>query len=434
MKLTLAMPALGRRFMIMLSGEVLQSIFHFGVNFAVMRSLPAAGYGVFAIIFLVGGIGLTFVRSVAGVPASIFIPKTHSLRAARAYAVTFGTGALLFVTLLGTCVALVLVAWSPIVAIEAGIFVAAWGLRSFVRNMLFARRKTAIAGWSDLAFTVAGSAGLVLALRHAGSDMLGASFLLLIFANAIGILVAFWLLGEPVRIDLSSHFVRRYRRIWRSLAWSLAAAAMANVRGQGQTLIVGLLAGPAAYAPMAAMMVLFGPLRLSAQALFNLIQPEIAASFASGQSRRVGRVAAVATLLLVAGCVAYGSMMLLARPLIETHLFAGRFADAPLALISFVTWAVVTASLLYMPATVILEALGAFRTQTLASLLSALAGLPLVVLLVWRFSPSLSLVGLLVSELIIVATCWFDVARRMARFSLTRTSSPREAVRLAGWG
>jgi O-antigen/teichoic acid export membrane protein len=434
MKLISAMPALGRRFMIMLSGEVLQSLFHFGVNFAVMRSLSAAGYGVFAMIFLVGGIGLTFVRSVAGVPAAIFIPKTHSLRAARAFAVTFGTGALLFVTLLGICVALVLAAWSPIVAIEAGIFVAVWGLRSFVRNMLFARRKAAIAGWSDLAFTAFGTAALLFALHRGGSGMLQASFLLLIFANTIGIVVAFWLLGEPVRLDLSAHFLRRYRRIWRSLAWSLAAAAMANVRGQGQTLIVGLLAGPAAYAPMAAMMVLFGPLRLSAQALFNLIQPEIAASFASGQSWRIRRVAAVATLALAAGCATYGLMMLLARPLIETHLFAGRFADAPLALISFITWGVVTASLLYMPAIVILEALGAFRTQAFASLLSALVGLPLVAVLIWRFSPSASLIGLLVSELIIVATCWLDVARRMARFRVVRKSSPREAVRLAGWG
>jgi O-antigen/teichoic acid export membrane protein len=336
------------------------------------------------------------------------------------------------VTGLGSCVAFVLATWSPIVAIEAGIFVAAWGLRSFLRNMLFARRMAAIAGWSDLSFTAFGSAGLLFAL-HYGLDMLGASFVVLILANTIGIVVAVCLLGEPVRLDVSPHFVRRYRRIWRSLAWSIAAAAMANVRGQGQTLLVGLLAGPASYAPMAAMMVLFGPLRLSAQALINLIQPEVAASFAAGQSWRVRGVAAAASLVLTAGCLAYGAMMLLARPFIEAHLFAGRFADAPLGSISLVTWGVVTASLFYVPATVILEALGAFRTQAFASLASALVGLPLVAFLIWRFSPSASLIGLLVSELIIVATCWADVARRMARFNFVRKLSPREAVRLTSW-
>jgi len=114
------------------------------------------------------------------------------------------------------------------------------------------------------------------------------------------------------------------------------------------------------------------------------------------------------------------------------HLFAGHFSDAPLRLIGFLTWAVVTTSLLYVPPSVILETIGAFRTQALASLVSALVGLPLVALLLWRFAPALSLVGLLVSELIILAVCWLAFASRMPQIGLMRKG--REAVRVAGWG
>lgn len=418
----LKLGAFVRRFVYMLGGEVLQSVFHFALNLAMVRLLSQADYGVFAIIFLVGGIGLTFVRAAAGVPASIFIPKTHSERAARAYAVTFGSGAFVFNAGLGLGVSLLLLSWSAAGGIFAGAFVGLWGFRSYVRNMLFARRMTGIASLSDFAFTTSGACGLALLLWRGDANSLHDAFLVLAVANGIGVSLAFLALREPIRIDLSRHFVRRYRRIWRSLAWSIAGVATANLQAQGQTLLVALIAGPAAYAPMAATLVIFGPLRLPGQALLNLLQPEIAAGLARGQSARVRHLLLFGTLVLGGGTFVYGLLCALGLGLIETHLFVGRFSGEPMRFIGLVTWAIVGVSLLYVPPKAMLETVGAFRNLALCSLVSALVGLPLVAVLLWTLPPAFSLFGLLASEVVVLAGYW----GLCVRFTRPRDAIARE--------
>ena len=71
---------LARRFILMLGGEVTQSAFHFGINIVLARSLSPHDYGRFAILFLVGGLALTYIRSLAGVPATITIPPRAGRR------------------------------------------------------------------------------------------------------------------------------------------------------------------------------------------------------------------------------------------------------------------------------------------------------------------------------------------------------------------
>ena len=51
---------LGHRFILMLGGEVAQSAFHFGLNIVLVRNLTPHDYGRFAILFLVGGLALTY--------------------------------------------------------------------------------------------------------------------------------------------------------------------------------------------------------------------------------------------------------------------------------------------------------------------------------------------------------------------------------------
>lgn len=399
---------LARRFALMLGGEVLQSLFHLGLNLALVRALSAHDYGLFAMVFGIGAIALTFVRAVAGVPAATFIPQARSAEAARADAVSFGTGAVVASLALGLVTAL---AFAPFVgagALAAGALVTAWSLRSFVRTLLIVRGRAGVAGASDLAYAGSGALLLVLLLWGEGGHSLWGDMSMLAVAHGIGIAAAFAILREPVRIDLR-HAARRYRRLWRSFAWSVAATATANLQGQGPMLLVGLLAGPAAYAPIAAVLVLFSPLRLLGTVVVNLTQPEMARLIAAGEARRLRLVAAAGSAVLTAACLAYGAALLLLAGPIEAHLFAGHFAREPFALIVALVFATVTLTMLYAGPKTLLETRRGFRSLAAMALASAGLGMALVAALVVLVAPAWSMAGVAASEIVVLIWCWRSV-------------------------
>ncbi|CAO4176689.1 hypothetical protein [Methylorubrum populi] len=400
---------LGSRFAVMLGGEVLQSLFHLGLNLVLLRALSAHDYGVFAMIFVLGGIGLTFVRALAGVPAATFIPQARSVRAGQAYAVTFGSGAVLACLVLA---ALTTVGLVPVIggeSVAAGAFVGLWSLRSYLRIALFARRRVAIAGASDLAFTLGGTALLMLLLRMDGTGLLWEGLAMLAAAHGLGIAVALAAAREPVRIGLR-HTRRRYRALRHSFAWSVAGVATANVQAQGQILLIGVLAGPEAYAPIAATLVLFAPLRLLGGVVVNLIQPEMAAELAKGSEGHLRLVLVASTALLAAACLVYGIGLAAGLGLIEQHLFAGRFAGEPLGLIALTVWATVTGAMLYAAPKTLLETRRAFRSLAWTALASAVFGMALITALIVLVSPAWSMAGVAASEFVVLLRCWRAVA------------------------
>ena len=161
-------------------------------------------------------------------------------------------------------------------------------------------------------------------------------------------------------------------------------------------------------------LVLFGPLRLAGNAIANLIQPEMAGSLAAGEMGRVRTLIALGTASLMAVCVAYGLVTAAILPMIEAHVFAGRFLGEPMRLIGFGAWAISSVSLLYVAPKTMLETMGAFKKLTFATLCSACIGLPIVTLLLWKATPAWSLLGLLVSELVILGYCWRTARRSIA--------------------
>ena len=408
---------LAGRFAVMLGGEVLQSLFHLGLNLALVRVLSAHGYGLFAIVFGLGAVALTFVRALSGVPAAIFIPQARSRRAARAEATAFGTGALALCLVLGLGTVAALAPFAGPGALAAGTFVAAWSLRSFLRNLLFARGRAGIAGLGDLAFTVAGTAMLALLLPTEGSDeFLWDSLWLLAAAHGLGLALGLAASREPVRIA-PRHAWRRYRRLWRSLAWSVAGTATANVQAQGQMFLIAGLAGPAAYAPVAAVLVLFAPLRLLGTVVVNLIQPEMARLIAAEEPRRLRLVLAGGTALLTAACLAYGAGLFLLFDAVEHHLFADRFADAPLGLIAALVWATVTLTMLYAAPKTLVETRRAFPELAAMALASAALGMAAVAAIVAFAAPAWSMAGVAASEVVVLAWSWWALRRPAARAS-----------------
>ena len=400
----------GRRFAVVLGGEGLQSAFGFGLNVALARTLPAKSYGEFALVMLIGGFALIYMRALIGIPACTFIPQCRSPRAAGALAVTFASGALAISALGGLMVAAVLTMYQCDFSWAAGLFIGLWAMRSYERMALFAQNRAALSTISDFAFTVSATVLCTPLLLGSGANSgLSTIFLALALAHLIGIATALAIQGGPFRIACR-HSVRvRLRKLLPTMTWSIVSVTIANAQSQGPTFVIAAIAGPAGYAPIAATMAFFSPLRLAASALANMNQPDLAATIK--RSGDVRRLMTIQTAILAAIALAYGGAMAAAFPLLARRLLDGRFGDAPLNAIALGIWAIATVSVLYSVPKTLLETTQDFRRISMVSALGALIGIPLVALIVWTSTPAWSLVGTTVSELVVFVGCWIFALR-----------------------
>ncbi|MCJ2097162.1 hypothetical protein MKK67_32285 [Methylobacterium sp. J-072] len=404
---------LSGRFAVILSGELIQSLFHFALNILLVRELGAHDYGLFAIVFTVGAVGITYIRALVAVPATLHLARSLGRPAALGYDVMFGSGAALVSVLMALATSVALVPVIGLGALAAGAFVGLYGFRSYLRIVLLARGRPRIAGLSDLVYAICGSLFVWWGLNGEGTALLDRAFLAIALAHAIAIAVAYGALRQRLRISLHPRARARYRAIWRTLAWSLAGVTSLTVQGQGLTLLFALLAGPAAYAPIAATLVLYAPLRIPTSALMNMVLPEISGLLAAGQVQAARRLVMRHVLLIACACLVYGLVMAATLPLIEDVLFKGRFAGEAMGWIGLGVWAVVTTSLLYAIPRAYLEASAAFRTITAGAVASGALGFALMVPLLLTLPPATALLGLLASE---IATLAWSVGafRRLA--------------------
>jgi O-antigen/teichoic acid export membrane protein len=411
---------LARRFAFGLAGEGMQSAFHFLVNLALMRVLPPSEYGLFAIVFTLGSLGLTYASALVATPATILIPRCRNRGTAELHDVMLGSVALALALAAALLVGVGLVAWSgdPAVAALGGLFVGLWALRAYVRAALYARRDAARVAGSDLAFAASGvTLGLSLAFVGIGSDAgrLAAAFGVLAGANLAGIAAAFTGSGRRVRVSARRAIRRRYRRHWPMLSWSLVGVTTSNVQSQFQTFLVAALAGPAAFAPIAAATILLAPLRLAVGALIAMVQPDFAAALAEGRIDRVRALLAGSFALVLAACLGYGAALWLGFDLLRAHLFGASFGGEPMGLITCLAWAIALGYLSYMLPKALIEAAGGFRLVATATLASAVVGIVCVSALLVTTSPAWSLAGVVAAEFVTLVCFWIQAARILGR-------------------
>ncbi|MEI9429738.1 hypothetical protein [Mesorhizobium sp. Cs1299R1N3] len=397
-----------RRLVLMIGGEAMQSGFHFALNIALLHMLSAQGYGLFAIGMVMGGVGLSYIRSLTAVPASIWMSKSTNSAGVNAYDVAFGTAALVVALLMAIGTAIVMRLLGDPSGIAAGCFVGAWSLRSHMRTAFFARRQQVIVSISDAAFTIAGTimAGLATWLAR---DALQSVFYALAAANLFGIFVLVRLARRTMRISFRMPTRRRYARLWSQLCWSAFSATTTNIQGQCLALLVAGIAGPAAYAPLAAVLVLFAPLRIISLAFVNMTQPELAKLMRSNETRRVWAQAKLWAVVMGFGAVAYGCAIMFVLPMIKSQALQ----DASVGFIGLFVIANFVPIMLYIMPRVVLEIMGDFRIVAFITLGGAIVGLALIAILLAVASPPWSLAGSAVSEIFVLVASWYFVHHRM---------------------
>lgn len=392
----------GSRFAVILSGELVQALFHFVLNIVLVRMLSQQDYGLFAMVFVCGAVGITYIRAVVAVPATLFIARSFGRPGARAYDSVFGTGALAMSLGLGLVAAAALFPVMGAGSLAAGGFIGLYMFRSYLRIVLLARKAPRVAGLSDLAYAGVGIIALLGSVYGLPAISLDHAFLALALGHGCGIAISYIALREPLRLTIRPTLWRRYRAMWRTLAWSLTGVTTNTLQGQGMTLAFALLVGPAAFAPIAATLVLFAPLRIPTNALTNMVLAEVTELLAKGQAARANRIVVRSTAVIAVGCVLYGAAMLVALPMIELHLFKGRFDHEPMNWIAAGVWLAMLVSLLYAIPRAYLEACGAFRTIAWGSATAFVIGACIMIPVLLTLPSAFALLGLIASEAFIV--------------------------------
>lgn len=389
----------------------MQSGFHFALNILLIHRLSAHDYGIFAIGMVMGGVGLSYIRSLTAVPASIWIGRSTSRNRAHAYDVTFSSAAVTLSLCIGLIAFVLLRAWGGDGALACGVFVGVWSLRSHLRTSYFAHQRQRLVSVSDAAFTIVGTLASALVLWKI-ANVLEGIFAALALANATGAAVLLAGARRPIRISYRFRVRRRLIDLWQVLRWSAFGATTTNIQGQCLALLVAGFAGPAAYAPIAAVMVLFAPLRIVATAFVNMMQPEISSLLAKGKTDAVWAQAKLWSVLMGLGGVLYGGGVIALLPFIKSQAFE----NASIHFIGIFAWAIFFLTMLYVMPRIILEVLGDFKTVAMITAGAAFVGISAIALLLKVASPPWSLAGAAASEAIVLFASWIAVRHRLVAF------------------
>lgn len=410
---------LARRLVMMIGGEAMQSAFHFALNILLLHRLSAESYGLFALAMVMGGVAITYVRSLTAVPASIWIGRESGRHRAHAYDVSFASGAFVLSVAISLVTILLMLAWDATEIGSVGIFVLFWSFRSHLRVSNFALGRPGLVTLSDLGFT----AFSVLATGFVvwrGGDLLHETFLALAVTNALGVAIMLLGMRRPIRFTLRASMRRRWLGLWRSVRWSALSATTVTLQGQAMALLVASFAGPAAYAPIAAVLVFFTPLRIVAGAIANMVQPEIA-RLVRRDDAAVWRLMGLWTLGLGLVGLAYGGLVLAVLPFVKSDVLA--HADG--WLIGLFSWAIYFTTMLYVMPRITLESLGDFGTVALTTGIAAAFGMALIVALLLLAPPDWVLAGAAASEILVAVLSWAAVSRRLAAREAGRPFSLR---------
>jgi O-antigen/teichoic acid export membrane protein len=423
---------LGRNFLLSLGGEGLQSGFHFALNLILIRVLSVYDFGLFAIVFVLGGIALSYGNALVSIPATVHMPRLKSPGAVNYQDVVFSSIALVISAGIASIVAagLWLTVGHAAEALAGGAFIGLWTFRNHVRSVLFARHTVVKATMSDFSYAASGIL-LVAGLLWIGADFhnVTAVFCVLVIANLAAIVVALRAPGRRPRVSFRRSVWQRYRAIWPDLVWSLIGVTTWNIQGQAMMFLVAAIAGPAAYAPVAAGIVLFSPLRPAISAVVNVFRPDFVSALADGRYRRVTVTLYTVSAIIVLSCLAVGVCIWLGWPLLQAHVFGAKFANASMPLI--VTLAGLSALIYktyYVPLTLV-QAAGQFKPVAIATTLGGIVGLGTVSILLATASVAWSLAGVVAGEAACGTYLWV-AALRILRLRTSHAPVRRQVPRV----
>lgn len=365
----------------------------FLVTLLLLNALPAAEFGVFAFLLVVTNLGSSLSNALVGAPLAVLASGAD--RTGREAVLTVGSGLALVVGLAAAGCALLLGAGEA--AVPAGLFGAAATFRWNRRGVAFSDLRPELVLRSDLAYAFGLLAPALVALLVApdlGPVMWGFAF-----AALIGWAVSASPLGARTGLTLTG-----YAAVWREKSrWTLLGVVTTDATANAHAYLVTGIAGPAAFALMAAAMLPFRPVGVMSAALVQYERPRLARAIAAGNLELARAKAGGLRLALLSTWFA-GSLLALLFLLPQTGLsgliFPPEYDPVGLALASLLWCSVWLLRALREAPSALLQGAGAFRPLALASCASALVSVLGVLGLLLLSGPLASMFGLIAGELV----------------------------------
>lgn len=368
----------------------------FILQIALLRVVDSTAFGQFA--FALGLVQFGFGLS----NALISTPYTVNINAStfeQKQALSFFTVNLLFsagwaVICGGTTAAL----GTPHEAWLFGLFAFLAMIRWFGRAHLYALHRPIQAAASDLVYS------LTLVVAVGGAWLAGLSLatgiLTISLATAAGIIaLGSGFIGKQFR-EAWTGSPWSYGAVWREQSrWTLLGVVSSEATANAHAYAVTMIAGPAAFAPIAAATLFVKPVALAITSLTQLERPTMARYFAAGDFaaafRTVWRFRAAALIVWLA-TVAIGVVVLAWYPHSITHASY----DTRSLTIAFSLWTVISLLQCWsMPSGILLQAAQWFQPLARWGVICAVLAIAAVLVLVLIAAPIYSLLGILIGQI-----------------------------------
>ncbi|WFU07156.1 hypothetical protein QA648_35205 (plasmid) [Rhizobium sp. CB3171] len=385
---------------------------HLLVQLAVLHSLGNAEFGLVAFMLTLMQFGSGLCNSMVAAPFTVLINTDRSAQSAEGlFLINAG------LALCNAAVAVLTVFWLGTATVGTALAFAAssalFTVRWFARTEAYAMHNPVRAALSDVVYAAVLLTCLAIAWFY-GMSLSEAAGLFAI-AGCAGMLPfgkAF--LVKHFRVSLQSALAS-YGPVWRDQArWAVAGLVTTEATSNAHAYIVTSVAGPAAFAPIAAAMLFLRPIGVCMVSLTQIERPAMARALSTGN--RAGALRYVARFMAVLGFMWLSTIVAVAC---IVHFFPALAfkpgLDANLILISFVLWAAVClVQCVQTPLNVFLQAEGRFRELAGASIKSSLLTLVAVPMLLVVVGPIYSTIGVMLGQ--IVMTLGIVVSVRRSRY------------------
>ena len=407
-------------YLVAVAAQGLVSGFHFALNLVLIRVVVPEQYGLFAFAFVLAMFASAVNNALIATPLTVWTPVIEDPAERAAQESMFGA----LNVALALALALTGLAWTALdpdalasAALGTTAFVALYAARHYSRSTGYARLRPLVTAAGDATYVVAGTVGLGALLLAGDGVPIGAALALLALANLVAMAVEYLALnGLPAALRPPSLArLRTYRKIWHQSRWALLGSLTTLFLAQAHSLIVVWADGPGAFAPLAAGLVLFGPVRIALITWQNMVKPELAVALHERRFDEVRRRLRRANFAMGLAVLALGVALALAWPWIHALLYAARYAHAPMGLI-VATWCAITlCAALYNVPSAALQALKEFRRLAMGSVWGGLvSGIAVTALLV-ATAPEYTLLGVLLAEAFMAVYLSITLARALVR-------------------
>lgn len=398
-RLNNALPKL-QRYAVAGLGPISGAISQFVLSLLLLRALPASEFGSFSFLLITSlfTAGIWSSLFCAPLPALLNNAKTED-RASLLQCI-FG------VSVIGAGVAILLflsfglLLGRPLPEVLLfALYVAFFLLRWLARAYAYAtggRIRTMI---SDLTYSATLLIGIG-TLFLANAVTIELSYAIMLFSAFVGLLTFGW---SYLKRQFSSFYPRAFKDylpIWRTHSgWSLMGIITTEATVNCHVYLVTLVAGPAAYAPIAATALMIRPVGVLQNALEEFERAHMAIDIAAGRIKAVLRSVVQFRLMLIAVLFAAAAAVTAMFVFVPRIVFPAHYPIEVLATGTALWMAVASVRLIRVPESAMLQAAGAFRPLAWASAVSCGFSVTAVLVLLFLVGPIWSIGGIVAGEI-----------------------------------